>query len=196
MKNKVSKSVLRMTYLAMLAAVTVVLQLAGSFIHLGPFSVSLVLLPIVLGAVIGGPVGGGWLGLVFGVTVLLSGDAALFLGINPIGTVLTVLIKGILAGAVAGWLYNLIAKRNAIIASFAAAVVCPVVNTGMFLIGCRLFFMSWLSEQAAAEGVSSLTYAFLFLVGGNFLFEFLVNLVLCPLLSRLIALLPSALREK
>ena len=55
-----------------------VLQFAGSAIRLGPFSVSLVLIPIVLGAALYGWGMGCWLGLVFGAVVLLWGMPASF----------------------------------------------------------------------------------------------------------------------
>ena len=57
----------------LLTAVVVVLQLLGSFIHFGPFSISLVLIPIVVGASLYGVLSGAWLGLAFGITVLISG---------------------------------------------------------------------------------------------------------------------------
>lgn len=63
---------------AMLTALVIVLQLLGSFIRFGMFSISLVLIPIVVGAAMCGPAISAWLGLVFGIAVLLSGDAAAF----------------------------------------------------------------------------------------------------------------------
>ena len=191
--NKMNNSklnVYRLTYLAIMTAIVIILQLLGSFIHLGTFSVSLVLVPIVLGAVVGGPLGGMYLGAVFGATVLISGDAALFFTIHPAGTVITVLVKGMLCGLCAGLIYHLLAKRNTYVAVTAAAVVCPIVNTGVFLIGGALFFLEAISSWASAEGVGVVAYMFLFLVGGNFIFEFLFNILLCPTIIRLIKLIP------
>lgn len=85
-----------------LAAIAAVLQLVGSAIRFGPFSVSLVLIPIVLGAALYGWGMGCWLGLVFGAVVLLSGDAGLFLAADPGGAIVTVLSKGIACGAASG----------------------------------------------------------------------------------------------
>ena len=127
---------------AILTALVVVLQfIAAALVRLGLFSVSLVLIPIVIGAATCGAGMGAWLGFIFGVTVLLSGDAAAFLTVDVLGTVLVVLLKGTLAGLVAGLVYKLLTKYNRYFAVVAAAVVCPVVNTGVFLIGCLLFFM-------------------------------------------------------
>jgi len=80
--------------LGLFTAIVIVLQLMGSFIRFGTFSISLVLVPVVIGAALYGAGAGAWLGFVFGVVVLLSGDAAAFLGVNALGTILTVLVKG------------------------------------------------------------------------------------------------------
>lgn len=62
--------------LGLFTAIVIVLQLMGSFIRFGTFSISLVLVPVVIGAALYGAGAGAWLGFVFGVVVLLSGDAA------------------------------------------------------------------------------------------------------------------------
>ena len=123
----------RLTGMAILTAIVVVLQLLGSFIRFGPFSISLVLVPIVVGAALYGAAGGAWLGFVFGVTVLLSGDAGVFLAVNAPGTILTVLLKGTIAGLCAGTVYSLMERAGELPAVIASAVICPVVNTGIFL---------------------------------------------------------------
>ena len=97
---------------AIVSAVVVVLQLLGSFIKFGTFSVSLVLVPIVIGAALYGTKASTWLGFVFGVTVLLSGDASLFLAISPLGTILTVITKGLLAGMITGITYCHFASKS------------------------------------------------------------------------------------
>ena len=65
--------------LGIMAALVVVLQLLGSFIRFGPFSISLVNIPIVVGAVLYGPYGGAFLGLIFGILgiILKLGDKTL-----------------------------------------------------------------------------------------------------------------------
>ena len=177
----------KLTGIGLFTAIVVVLQLLGSVIRFGPFSISLVLIPIVVGAALYGKLAGAWLGFVFGLVVLLSGDAAPFMAVNAFGTVLTVLLKGALAGLLAGWVYSLLAKKNETLAVIAAAVVCPVVNTGVFLLGCLLFFMPTVTAWGQAMGFESVgKYMILGLVGGNFLFELLFNLILSPVILRLI----------
>ena len=65
--------------IGLFTAIIVVLQLLAATIKFGPFSITLVLAPIVIGAALYGIGAGAWLGLVFGVSVLISGDAAAFM---------------------------------------------------------------------------------------------------------------------
>lgn len=171
---------------ALLTAIVVVLQYLGSFVRLGPFSVSLVLIPIVIGAALCGRGAGAWLGFVFGIVVLMT-DSAAFMAINPAGTVVTVLVKGAAAGLCAALVYAALSKESIYFAAIAAAVVCPIVNTGVFLIGCRLFFMETLTQWGAAAGFDSVgAYLIVGMVGINFVAEFLVNVLLSPIIVRLL----------
>ena len=174
--------------LGLFTAIVIVLQLMGSFIRFGTFSISLVLVPVVIGAALYGAGAGAWLGFVFGVVVLLSGDAAAFLGVNALGTILTVLVKGALAGLLSGLVYKALENKNRTLAVAVAAVVCPVVNTGVFLIGCLLFFMETIGGWADAMGFGANVgqYMIVGLVGANFIFELLFNVVF---LSTIISLL-------
>lgn len=187
MNNKLNTK--NLVGLAVLTAIVIVLQFLGSFIRFGVFSISLVLIPIVVGAALYGALAGAWLGLAFGVAVLLSGDAAAFLAVNAPGTVATVLLKGALAGLAAGLVYNAFKGVNKYVAVILAAIICPIVNTGIFLIGCKLFFMETINAWAAGAGFASAgKFMILGLVGGNFLFEMLFNVVLSPVIVRLIAI--------
>lgn len=181
----------RLAGLALFTAIVVVLQLLGSFIKVGPFAVSLVLIPIVVGAAVYGVSAGAWLGFVFGVVVTIAvvtgadqGGYIMF-SARPVMTVLVCLIKGTAAGLVAGALYRAIGKKHALAGVIVAAAAAPVVNTGLFVLAMVLFFQPQL--QAAAGGTAVATYIVTGLVGVNFLLELGVNLVLSPTITRLIA---------
>ena len=176
-----------LTGVALFTAIVVVLQLLGSFIRFGPFSISLVLVPLVVGAAMYGAAAGAWLGLVFGVVVLLSGDAAAFLAVNPVGTIITVLVKGLAAGWCAGLVYRALEDKNRYLAVIAAAIVCPIVNTGLFLVGCKLFFMETITAWAESLGFASAgAYLILGMVGLNFLVEMGTDIILSPVVMRII----------
>lgn len=179
--------------LGLFTAIVVVLQLLGSFIKFGPFSITLVLAPIVIGAALYGIGAGAYLGLVFGATVLISGDAAAFLTINPIGTVIIVLLKGMLAGLAAGLVYSLISKASSLAGVIVAGVVCPIVNTGIFLAGCYIFFQEWL---VAVFGTTGFVTVVAGLVGVNFLVELGINMVLSTAIVKIINLGKKQLNSK
>ena len=184
MKTQKKMSTQTLVLAAVLTALVIVLQFVGAFVKFGPFSISLVLVPIVIGASTCGYKIGAWLGFVFGAVVLLNGDAAAFLAVNPLGTVITVIAKGTLCGLLAGTTYKVLQKYNKILSVVCAAIVCPLVNTGVFLIGCMLFFMPTIIQWAGDK--SAIEYIIFVLVGGNFLFELATNIVLSPVIVRLL----------
>ena len=185
--------------MAIFTAIVVVLQLIASFVKFGFFTPSLVLIPIVIGTAIYGIKAGAWLGFVFGVVVLIAcitgadGGGYLMWGVNPAVTALICVGKGVACGALAGLTYQLLHHKNQILATVAAAVVCPVVNTGLFCLGAVVVFKPLLLEWAAGwaaqngmEAVSLVTYVFLGLIGINFLVELLINVVLSPVVVRIL----------
>ena len=179
-----------MVGIALFTAIVAVLQLLAVGLRaLGLFSISLVLVPIVVGSAVYGWKGGAWLGFAFGVSVLLSGDAAAFLAIDVLGTIVTVLVKGTACGLMAGLAYKLLEKHGRLLAVVVAAVICPVVNTGVFLLGCKVFFMDTIAQWAALYGFENVgAYMIFGLTGINFLIELGVNLLLAPVATRLIKL--------
>ena len=188
--RKTNKKTQTMVLGAVMTALVVVFQLLATFTAIfGPFSTAIALIPIVIGAAICGTAMGGWLGFVFGVVVLASGGANLFLAFDVFGTFATVLVKGIACGLAAGFAYKLFAKINRYVAVFAAALICPVVNTGVFMLGSVLFFLDSVSEIAAAIGMTGTGIGvFWAMAMGNFLFEIGMNLVLSPVIVRLLDL--------
>lgn len=189
MKTKTQKVV----GMGLFTAIIVALQMLASAIKLGPFSITLVLAPIVIGAALYGIGAGAWLGLTFGVTVLISGDASAFLTINPIGTVLTVIAKGMVAGIVAAVIYKAIEKKNKTVAVVAAGIACPIVNTGIFLIGCYLFFQDWLIAVFGTTGFATVITG---LVSVNFAVELGINMLLASVIVRIIDLGKKQLAKK
>ena len=166
----------RLAGLALFTAIVVVLQLLGSFIKVGPFAVSLVLIPIVVGAA------------VYGVNAVVTGADAggyIMFSARPVMTVIVCLLKGTAAGYVAGLVYRAISKKNALAGVIVAAAAAPVVNTGLFVLAMLLFYQPQLQAWAGDTAVA--TYIVTGLVGVNFLLELGVNLVLSPTITRLIA---------
>ena len=152
--------------LAILSAIVAVLAYFGGFIKVaGLASISLTLIPVVIGAALCGPLAGAWLGAVAGVIFFATPDAAFWMGLSVPGTIITVMVKGVLSGLCAGLVFKLLEKFNRYLAVVVSAIVCPVVNTGIFLLGSLVFFMDAVSSGAATEGISIGMYLIVFFVG-------------------------------
>jgi uncharacterized membrane protein len=188
--NKKRMSTETMVLGAIMTALVILLQCLATYTtFFGPFSTAIGLIPIAIGAALCGPAIGAWLGSVFGAVVLLTGGGALFWAFDPFGTIVTVMAKGIACGLAAGLVYLALKKCNNTVAAIAAAIVCPIVNTGVFLLGCAVFFLPHGDAIAATVGMDVSGMAlFLAFAFGNFLFEIGMNAVLSPVLVRLLAL--------
>ena len=181
----------RMATIALLMALVVVLQSIGSMIPpIGGFSISLVLIPIVLGAALYGPGTGALLGGVFGLIVTANcitgadiGGQMVFLA-NPVLCILVVMGKGILAGLASGLVYKALKKTNAYLAMFLAAAICPVVNTGVFVASMLTFFRQVLSAWAGGGDIMAYVLSGLMLC--NFVPELIINLVFSPAGQRIL----------
>lgn len=185
--NKQGVQTRTLVLLALLSAIVAVLAYYGGFIKIGGLaSISLTLIPVVVGAALCGPWAGAWLGGVAGAVFFATPDAAFWFGLSIPGTIITVMIKGILSGLCAGFAYKLLEKVNRYVAVIVSAVVCPIVNTGIFLLGSLIFFMDTVGAGAAAEGLSVGGYLIIFFVGLNFVFELIANVAMSPAIVRLL----------
>lgn len=176
---------------AVLTALVIILEvISASLGKAGMFRFTFALVPIAIGAATCGVGLSAFLGFVFGMSVLLTGDAAAFLAVDPFGTVITVLLKGLASGFLAGGAYKLLAKKSRILAVAVSAVVCPIANTGVFLLGCLVFFMETIGGWAEMLGFGGdvTKYMIFGLVGINFLIEIGTNIVLSPMIVRLLNL--------
>ncbi len=174
----------RLVLCAVLTGIIVVLQVFTQFIRPGFFPITLALTPIVVGAALCGPGAGAFLGLVFGLMVLFDPATGAFLAANFWGTVVTVLAKGVLSGAAAGGVYRALERYNRTAAALAAGAVSPLVNTGIFFLGCLLFFADYIAGLGLGPLVPVIVTVF---IGANFFIELAVNLLLSGVITLLVA---------
>lgn len=189
-----SEKIHKMVGTGVLTAVVIVVYLLTMGISVGPFNITFALIPIVVGAALYGWATGGWLGLVFGAMVLFTGGANAFLVINVPGTIITVLVKGAAAGLVPGLIYSALEKKNRWATTICAAAAAPIVNTGIFLLGCLAFFMGTINEWAAGAGIENAgVYMVTVFVGVNFLVELGANLLLSSVIVRIVDIVKNKL---
>ena len=184
MKN--SLFVRKLVGTAILTAVVLSLQLVLGSVKLGPFNITFTLVPIILGAVLYGPLSAAFLGAVFGLTVcfsVISGNDAggfVLFSQRPIITLLLCLVKSTAAGYLAG----LFAKRKSPL--YLSAAVAPLVNTGIFILGLVVFFRDTLVLWANGEE-AVMQFILFSILGVNFLAELLLNLLLVPVILRILS---------
>ena len=189
MKNK---KIEQMVGISLLIAVMFVLQFLASVfpIKIGPVSLSLVLIPVVLGAATYGVAAGGILGGAFGVMTYIfcvngmDGGGHMVFQASPFLCFIVVMAKGILCGLASGVVYRFLYKKNGYAAMLCAAIICPVVNTGVFLIGMFMFFMDVLKVWAGGSDVVGYVLSGLILL--NFLPELGINIVFSPAGQRIL----------
>lgn len=186
------KKVHTLVGVALLIAVMIVLQFIGTIlpIKIGPVSISLVLIPIVIGAAVYGPYAGAVLGAAFGIITYIfcvngmDGGGHMVFQASPGLCFLVVMAKGILCGLIAGLIYKLVSRKNGYVGMLCAAIVCPIVNTGTFLLGMRFFFMDVLKQWAGGSNIAGYVLTGIILI--NFLPELALNVAVSPASQRII----------
>lgn len=188
---KTANKVKRMVGMALLMALILVMQmLSGIIPPVSGFNISLVLIPIVLGAALYGPGAGAFLGATFGMIVFINCvngtdvGGAMVLQASPILCFLVVMGKGTLAGLASGLVYDLLKGKNPYIAMMCAAIVCPVVNTGVFVVCMLVFFIDVLAVWAG--GGEIMGYILTGLILANFVPELIINVVFSPAGQRIL----------
>lgn len=174
----------KITYAGLLTAIVIVLQSLGNFIRIGNLAISLAQVPIVIGAALFGPLAGAWLGAVFSAMTFMDASVALFWAVSPVGTVVTIMLKGTLAGFCSGVVYKFLKKFNGYVATMVSSIVCPVVNTGIFALGCYLFFMDYIMQEATKVGITAGALLLFGFIGINFVIELVTNIVFAPVVVR------------
>ncbi len=193
MKQTLNFNSKQITGIAVLLALVVVLQAVGGTISIGTVQLNFTLIPIVLGAVLYGWIIGAFLGFACGVVILIQvimGIVPFYVLIwtnDPIVTTLTCLVKSTVAGALAGFIYDLIKKKSPVVAIFVASAIVPIVNTSLFVVGC--LFMNSVHNLSVIDGQNVLIYILVGIVTFNFFFELAINMIFAPSLKRVIKII-------
>ena len=198
MRKEAFFSAKRVTGMAVLLALVVVLQAFGGSITVGAVQLNFTLIPIVLGAILYGAIVGAALGFACGLVVLIQvimGMVPFYTLIwtnDPVVTTLTCIVKTTVAGLVSGLLFSWLSKKNGLVAVFVASGIVPVINTALFIVGC--LFMTAVGEMANGENV--FTYILVGLVTFNFFVEFAINLIVAPAIYRVIGIIDKRFKGK
>lgn len=151
-------NVRRMTVIGVLSAISIMMSMLPfiGYIPIGPIKATIMHIPVIIGAIIEGPVVGATIGLIFGLTslwnaitqpVLLS---PLF--INPLVSVLPRILIGIIAYYVYQGVYKISKKVYA--SGFVAGIIGSIINTagvlGMIYILYADKYLDLMGQQGAS----------------------------------------------
>lgn len=196
MSNSAKKqfNTMYMIQLALMIAVTVVMSLTPiGYIKTPALSITLLTIPVAVGAVLLGPVGGAVCGLAFGVTSFIQcfgvtafGSALLM--INPAGTFVTTVITRTLEGFLTGLIFKYLHKCKATrkFSYYIASLACPLLNTLLFMSSLVIFFYNsdYIQGFVSALGVKNPFTFVLAFVGVQGAIEAAICFIAASVISR------------
>ena len=191
MKRKFDTKAIVIT--GLLLALEIVLQVIGNYLQIGPANINLSLVPVVLAAVLCGPISGAILGFFNGLMALLSPSTqGFFMAFNPWGTVIVCLLKCTIAAVLAAFVNDIIIKafkgemRGRITGVIVASVIVPVVNTFLFAIGALAFFQPLLEASETDKLKDIYSVLILGFIGFNFFIEIATTLIFTPSIAAIL----------
>lgn len=145
-------SVRQLTVIGMLSAISIVMGVTGiGFIPIPPVKATIMHLPVIIGAIIEGPVVGAMVGLVFGIfsifQAITSPTPVSFVFLNPVVSVL----PRVLIGIVSYYVYKALPFKSESVKAGAAAAVGTITNTAGVL---GFIYLLYLKKYAQALGLS------------------------------------------
>ena len=192
----------KIVYFAILLALVVVLQFVGSYIKIGPVSISLVLVPIVLGGLLLGCAAGVALGFSFGMITFIAGVAGLdpftfaLFQATPFMTFFICIVKATAAGFFPALFYKLIAKKHPFVGAYVAAASAPIINTGIFILGSLMISKTLREVVGLDESISMIYFLVVMCAGINFLVELGINILLAPAIYKIIQIVEGKVSKK
>ena len=183
----------RITYFAILAALTTVLQLVGNTARIGIVTLNFSLVPIVVSGLLLGAWYGAALGALTGLIILLNngvlgadGFTNVLFATDPAVIIIVCILKTAVAGGVCALIYKAFKRKNEYLGVFLASASVPVINSGLFAGGMFLIVPSLIEAGFMTEGDSAFAVVLLGFIGLNFIFEVAVNLIVAPAVYRVV----------
>ena len=140
----------RMVLLAMLGGILLVMSYTPlGYLNVGPLAISLNMIPVGIGAMTLGPMGGIILGGLFGITSFMqclgiggtSAMGVLLFEISPFLAFVQRFVPRLLAGLLSGLIYRWVEKLiNGTVAGFVTGFCAALLNTILFMLSLILLF--------------------------------------------------------
>lgn len=166
-----------MAIIGVLSAISIMLSMTPlGFIPIGPTNATIMHIPVIIGAIIEGPLVGITVGFIFGATSLLKAltmpTITSFAFVNPLVSVLPRMLIGI----VAYYVYKLTIKftKNVFVSGWITGVIGSLVNTAVVL-GMIYILYGARYAEALGESASAAKTLILTLVATNGIPEAIVG---------------------
>lgn len=189
-----STKTIKMAQMAILIAIVLIMAFTPlGYLKTAGLEISLITIPVAIGAMVLGPMAGALLGAVFGVTSFyqcfgLSQFGAMLLSIDPFMTFLVCVPTRILMGYLAGVLFKFFLKldKHNTICYFVGGLVAAILNTAFFMGVLVLGFWNTDYIQGFAAGNGVMLFIILF-VGINGVVEWIATCVAGGIVSKAVA---------
>lgn len=199
LKNSNRARILRLTQLAMLTAIIILMAFTPvGYLKIGPLSITFLTIPVVLGAVLMGPLDGAILGAVFGATSFiqcfgLDAFGTMLLTANPVYTFLLCFVPRILIGLLSGYLMKALIKlrANQTVSYAISALAGALTNTVFFVGFLLLFFGNSKVIQVLGDSIPAIIAV---LVTTNSLVEAIACTVLVAILAKALGIVLKKVR--
>lgn len=193
MKSKKRVNTAKMVEMSVLIAIIFLMAFTPiGYIKTPTIDITLLVIPVGVGAVVLGPMAGAVLGLAFGITSLIlsfsSPLGALMIGISPVYRVISCIVPRVLCGLLAGLVYvgmKKVAKLQKF-ALVAANLACPMFNTVLFMGTFMLLYYDTAEMQGIIEtlGVSNPIALIVAIVGINAVIEAIACFIIGSAVSK------------
>lgn len=166
-KRSNTYSTRELTIISLFIAIELVMYLMGlGKVPFGIFNLSLLTIPVALGALLIGPLEGGMLGLVFGMTSLYSamtgtsGLTSLLYDAFPVHTIILCVGMRTLMGVCTGYIFRGLRKidKTRTISYYVGAIAAPLLNTLFFMGYICIFLFGTAEVQSKTGGLNPLMW--------------------------------------
>lgn len=196
MENKTIFHTRSMVELALMTSIILVMSMTPlGYVRTPVLSITLLTIPVAVGAMLLGPKGGAFLGAVFGATSFAqaltgAGMTAILFQSHPFGTCFLCFVPRILEGCLCGLIFKALKKTHLKKAAFyIGGVSCPVFNTVLFMgtLICLFYQTDYIQALVSSLGASDPLGFIIALVG----IQGIIEAAVCGTLSGTIAFVLS-----
>jgi len=180
-----------MARLAVLVAIIILMSFTPlGFLPVGTLSLTLLPIPVAIGAIMFGPGTGAALGFLFGLMSFVRGAMGMDIGpilmsISPLLMFVSCVLPRLLAGYVGGFIFRLLARSGktrlaAAVSGFSVALFNTILYLGSLML---LFWHTFVAPWAAGEGAKGTVTGIIGFVFGLYLLQALIEAALCAAVS-------------